>query len=550
MMFMSNNKTKWNIFLPIMLAIALVLGILVGIILPRKSDPSQLPGIRPRNDKLSTILNIIERSYVDSVNRDDLVEAAIPAVLKKLDPHSVYIPAKDLSRANEFLQGNFEGIGISFNMLTDTILVISTIPGGPSEKQGLQAGDKILYVNDSLVAGRGISDEDVMGMLKGPKGTSVNVKILRNGYNDLLTFNIVRDKIPIYSMDVAYMVNDNTGYIKINNFAVTTFDEFMKGLKELRGQGMTKLIIDLRGNSGGIMEDAVQIANQFLKQGQLIVYHMGRNQPRNDARATGKGEFEEGDLVILIDEWSASASEILAGAIQDNDRGTIIGRRSFGKGLVQEPILFPDGSGMRLTIARYYTPTGRSIQKPYSEGFADYFDDLNSRYDRGEFEVSDSIHFSESLKFTTPGGKAVYGGGGIMPDKFIPVDTSEISTYFIIVRPFIYQFALKYTEKNREVLKKFTEAGELEKYLDKQGLLDQFMKFLASNNLRQAQPAGSGSPAGVVKPDLQGLKTSGRVIHIQIKAYIARNILDNKGFYPIWEQIDTTLKYAIKYLEK
>jgi carboxyl-terminal processing protease len=414
----------------------------------------------------------------------------------------------------------------------------------------LQAGDKILYVNDSLVAGRGISDEDVMGMLKGPKGTSVLVKILRNGFNDLLSFNIVRDKIPIYSMDVAYMVNDNTGYIKINNFAVTTFDEFMKGLKELRDHGMTKLIVDLRGNSGGIMEDAVQIANQFLKQGQLIVYTMGRNQPRNDARATGKGEFEDGDLVILIDEWSASASEILAGAIQDNDRGTIIGRRSFGKGLVQEPIPFPDGSGMRLTIARYYTPTGRSIQKPYSEGFADYFDDLNSRYDRGEFEVPDSIHFSDSLKFTTPGGRTVYGGGGIMPDKFIPVDTSEISTYFIRVRPFIYQFALKYTEKNRDLLRKFTEAGELEKYLDKQGLLDQFMKFLASNNLRSAQPAGSKSPSVVVKPDLQGLKTSGRVIHTQIKAYIARNILDNKGFYPIWEQIDTTLKYAIKYLEK
>jgi len=547
---MSNNKTKWSIFLPLMLAIALVIGILIGIVLPRKSDPSQLPGIRPRNDKLSTILNIIERNYVDSVNRDDLVEAAIPAVLKKLDPHSVYIPAKDLVRANESLQGNFEGIGISFNMLTDTILVIGTIPGGPSEKQGLQAGDKILYVNDSLVAGRGISDEDVMGMLKGPKGTSVSVKILRNGFNDLLSFNIVRDKIPIYSMDVAYMVNDNTGYIKINNFAVTTFDEFMKGLKELRDHGMTKLIVDLRGNSGGIMEDAVQIANQFLKQGQLIVYTMGRNQPRNDARATGKGEFEDGDLVILIDEWSASASEILAGAIQDNDRGTIIGRRSFGKGLVQEPIPFPDGSGMRLTIARYYTPTGRSIQKPYSEGFADYFDDLNSRYDRGEFEVPDSIHFSDSLKFTTPGGRTVYGGGGIMPDKFIPVDTSEISTYFIRVRPFIYQFALKYTEKNRDLLRKFTEAGELEKYLDKQGLLDQFMKFLASNNLRSAQPAGSKSPSVVVKPDLQGLKTSGRVIHTQIKAYIARNILDNKGFYPIWEQIDTTLKYAIKYLEK
>ncbi len=544
MMFMSNNKTKWSIFLPLMLAIALVLGILIGIVLPRKNDPAQVPGMRPRSDKLGTILNIIERNYVDSVNRDDLVEAAIPAMLKKLDPHSVYIPAKDLARANESLQGNFEGIGISFNMLTDTILIISTIPGGPSEKQGLQAGDKILYVNDSLVAGKGISDEDVMGMLKGPKGTSVSVKIMRNGFKDLLTFNIIRDKIPIYSVDVAYMVNDNTGYIKINNFAVTTFDEFMKGLKGLRDQGMEKLIVDLRGNSGGIMEDAVQIANQFLKQGQLIVYTMGRNQPRNEARATGKGEFEEGDLVILIDEGSASASEILAGAIQDNDRGTIIGRRSFGKGLVQEPVPFADGSGMRLTIARYYTPTGRSIQKPYTDGFDDYFDDLNARFNRGEFEVSDSIHFSESLKFTTPGGRTVYGGGGIMPDEFIPVDTSEISRYFLLVRPFIYQFSLKYTEKNREPLKKFTEAGELEKYLDKQGLIDQFSRFIESENLQAARLAGG------IKPDPDGLRTSSRVIHTQIKAYIARNILDNKGFYPIWEQIDTTLKYAIKFLEK
>lgn len=542
-MFMNNNKTKWSIFLPLMLAIALVIGILIGIVLPQKSDPAQMPGMRPRNDKIGTILNIIERNYVDSVNRDDLVEAAIPAMLKKLDPHSVYIPAKDLTRANESLQGNFEGIGISFNMLTDTILIISTIPGGPSEKQGLQAGDKILYVNDSLVAGRGISDEDVMGMLKGPKGTSVSVKIMRNGFNDLLAFNIVRDKIPIYSVDVAYMVNDNTGYIKINNFAVTTFDEFMKGLKRLRDQGMTKLIVDLRGNSGGIMEDAVQIANQFLRQGQLIVYTMGRNQPRNEARATGKGEFEEGDLVILIDEGSASASEILAGAIQDNDRGTIIGRRSFGKGLVQEPVPFADGSGMRLTIARYYTPTGRSIQKPYTEGFDDYYDDLNARFNRGEFEVSDSIHFSDSLKFTTSGGRTVYGGGGIMPDEFIPVDTSEISRYFLLVRPFIYQFSLKYTEKNREPLKKFTEAGELEKYLDKQGLIDQFSRFIDSEKQ-------TARLAGGIKPDPDGLRISGRVIHTQIKAYIARNILDNRGFYPIWEQIDTTLKYAIKYLEK
>jgi carboxyl-terminal processing protease len=535
MIFMNYNNSKRSIFLPVLLAITLAGGILLGLFLPRQSDIAQHASLRSRNDKINSILNIIESNYVDTVNRNDLVETAIPAILKKLDPHTVYIPAKDLKRANEPLQGNFEGIGISFNMLTDTILVISTIPGGPSEKLGLLAGDKILYINDSLVAGRKISDQRIMGMLKGPRGTVVKVKILRKGQPELLSFDIVRDKIPIYSVDVSYMVNKNTGYIRINNFALTTFDEFMKGLRDLKSQGMQKLIIDLRGNSGGIMESAIQIANQFLKEGQLIVYTKGRTQPRSEARATGKGEFETGDLVILIDEWSASASEILAGAIQDNDRGTIIGRRSFGKGLVQEPFQFSDGSGMRLTIARYYTPTGRSIQKPYKNGFEEYFDDLNTRYSRHEFENSDSIHFADSLKFTTPGGKIVYGGGGIMPDKFVPVDTTGITPYFLKVRPLIYQFALKYTEKNREILSKFTEAGELKKYLDKQQLNDQFNSYVNSNR---------------IKPDPEAMKISGNIIHIQLEAYIARNIMDNKGFYPIWEQIDTTLKYAIKYLNQ
>jgi carboxyl-terminal processing protease len=532
---MKYNNSKKIIFLPVMLGISLALGIIIGRYLP--SEKSSLPhsNSRSRNDKINSILNIIESNYVDSVNRNDLVETAIPAILRKLDPHSVYIPAKDLARANEPLQGNFEGIGISFSMLTDTILVISTIPGGPSEKLGLLPGDKILYVNDSLVAGKHIIDEKVMGMLKGPRGTVVKIKILRSGQKELLPFEITRDKIPIYSVDVDYMVNDSIGYIKINTFAMTTFDEFMKGLRELRDKGMSSLILDLRGNSGGIMEAAIQIADQFLKEGQLIVYTKGRASPRSEARATGKGEFGTGNLVVLMDEWSASASEILAGALQDNDRGTIIGRRSFGKGLVQEPIPFSDGSGMRLTVARYYTPTGRSIQKPYKNGFEKYFDDMNERYIHKEFEISDSIHFSDSLKFTTPGGKIVFGGGGIMPDKFVPADTSGISPYFLKVRSYIYRFSLKYTENNREVLKKYTESGEMEKYLDKQALLDQFTQFAAANG---------------IKKDPAGLKTSGAIIHTQLKAYIARNILDNKGFYPIWEKIDTTLKYAIEFLKK
>jgi carboxyl-terminal processing protease len=532
---MNYNNKKRSILLPILLGAALAIGVLIGKFLPVGADLPQHSNIRSRNDKLNSILNIIESNYVDSVNRDDLVETAIPAILKKLDPHSVYIPAKDLARANEPLQGNFEGIGISFNMLTDTILVISTIPGGPSEKMGLLPGDKILYVNDSLVAGKNISDEKVMGMLKGHKGTVVRIKILRYGQKELLPFEIIRDKIPIYSIDVSYMVNDNTGYIKINNFAMTTFEEFMKGLRELKELGMTNLIVDLRGNSGGIMEAAIQIANQFLKEGELIVYTQGRTQPRNEARATGKGEFETGNVVMLVDEWSASASEILAGAIQDNDRGTIIGRRSFGKGLVQEPISFADGSGLRLTIARYYTPTGRSIQKPYNNGFDAYFDDLTERAHRGEFEVPDSIHFADSLKFTTPGGKTVYGGGGIMPDKFVAVDTSGVSPYFVKSRPLIYRFALKYTENNREALKKFKDPGKLEEYLDKQPLINQFIQY---------------AEAGNIKMDSNGLKTSGDIIKIQIKAYIARNIMDNKGFYPIWEKIDTTLLYAVDFLKQ
>lgn len=564
---MKYNNSPRTVFLPLLLAVTLIAGILIGIFLPRQSLLQQHSSIRSRNDKITSILNIIESSYVDSVNRNDLVEAAIPAILKKLDPHSVYIPAKDLLRANEPLQGNFEGIGISFNILSDTILVISTIPGGPSEKLGLEAGDKIIYVNDSLVAGKHISDEAVMGMLKGPRGTVVRVRILRKGHNDLLAFDITRDKIPIYSVDVDYMVNSNTGYIRINNFALTTYDEFMKSLRELRTQGMTKLIVDLRGNSGGVMDPAIQIANEFLKEGELIVYTQGRTQPRHEARATGKGEFETGDLVILIDEWSASASEILAGAVQDNDRGTIIGRRSFGKGLVQEPIQFPDGSGMRLTIARYYTPTGRSIQKPYNNGFEEYYDDLNARYNRGEFEIPDSIHFSDSLKFTTPGGRTVYGGGGIMPDKFVPADTSGISPYFLKVRPLIYQFALKYTQSHREVLKKYAVPRDLEDYLDTQSILGQFTEYASiyGTSTDQKTTARMG-PEGLViqgavqtpkpvrgagiKPDPEGLRISGKIIDTQIKAYIARNILDNKGFYPIWEKIDTTLKYAIAFLNE
>jgi len=531
---MRNNNSKLAIVLPTFIALFLALGVLIGISLPEKADMSQYTITRPRSDKLTNILNIIESNYVDSVDRNYLMETAINSVLQELDPHSVYMSARDLAIANEPLQGNFDGIGISFNMLTDTVLVISTISGGPSEKIGIQAGDKIIYVNDSLIAGKGMPDDDVMGLLKGPKGSKVNVKVLRKGQKELLSFDIVRDRIPIYSVDVAYMVNANTGYIKITNFAMTTHEEFLKGLEELKSEGMTKLIVDLRNNSGGIMDASIQIANEFLKEGELIVYTQGRTQPRTEARATGDGAFGEGDLVILIDEWSASASEILAGAIQDNDRGTIIGRRSFGKGLVQEPISFSDGSGMRLTIARYYTPTGRSIQKPYDNGIEEYYADLEIRYQNREFEISDSIHFPDSLKFVTPGGKIVYGGGGIMPDKFVPVDTTGITTYLLQVRPYIYEYAMMFTESNREKMVPLTDISELESYLDKQDLVKKFTTFVASKY--------------EIKVNNKELWISEEIIDNQIKAYIARNILDNKGFYPIWNQNDATFKYAVDFL--
>jgi carboxyl-terminal processing protease len=527
---------KYNkAYLPLIIGVAVAAGILIGFYMPHPQS-GLYTNFPPSNDKLSRVLDIIESDYVDTVNRNELIEEAIPVMLRKLDPHSVYIPATDLAQANEPLQGNFDGIGVSFNMLTDTVLIMSAISGGPSEKAGILAGDKIIYVNDSLIAGKGIPDEDIMKMLKGPRGTKVNLKIERKGTDTLLPFTITRDKIPIYSVDVSYMMSDEVGYIKIANFALTTYDEFKKGLRELKDEGMKKLILDLRGNSGGVMDAATMIADEFLPDGKLIVFTMGKSTPRQDIKATSQGDFEKGELVVLIDEWSASASEILAGAVQDNDRGTIIGRRSFGKGLVQEPVMFRDGSGMRLTIARYYTPTGRSIQKPYDEGVDKYYEDLGNRIMHGELEEADSIRHADSLRFTTPGGKTVYGGGGIMPDIFIPIDTVGMTDYFLAIRNsgLLYRYALKYTEDNRETLRRFRDIASLEKWLTDQDLLPKFVAYAGKNG---------------VSPINEQIAVSEKVINVQLKAYIARNMLDNKGFYPIWQDIDRTLLDALTYIE-
>lgn len=457
--------------------------------------------------------------------------------MEELDPHSLYIPASEFQRFSEPLVGNFSGIGVSFNMADDTVAIINTIPNGPSELVGILPGDRIVIVNDSLVAGMNLPSDDIVNMLKGPRNSVVKVTIYRRGVKELMDFEITRDDIPIYSVDVAYMVDKNTGYIKISQFAQTTYREFMEAIEKLKSKGARKLILDLRGNGGGIMEAAIRIADQFLDEGQLIVYTEGRTRPRENEFATSRGILKDDRLVILIDETSASASEILAGAIQDNDRGLLIGRRTFGKGLVQEEMRFNDRSALRLTVARYYTPTGRSIQKPYENGREDYYHDLNERIMRGELEHQDSIKFDTSQKFVTPGGKIVYGGGGIMPDLFVPVDTTSISDFYNRVRSLglMYRFAFHYTDLHRSVLEQFTTAGDIEAYLDDQQIISQFVNY--------AKEKG-------VQPDYDDIRTSRHVMEKSIKAYVARNIIENEGFYPIIAEIDNVLQVAIDTISK
>jgi len=538
--------------MPLIVSVALIIGILLGnwitairirgIVSDEISNQrfSIRPGnnagsgfsLTPKGNKVSSALQYILNEYVDTVSIGKLNEAVMPALVDNLDPHSIYIPATDFQKFSEPLIGNFSGIGVSFNMVEDSVAIINTIPNGPSEMVGVMAGDRIIMVDDSVVAGVNMPSEDIVKMLKGPKNTQVKVTVYRKGEKAPIDFEITRDDIPIYSVDVAYKVNENTGYIKISQFAQTTYHEFIQAIEKLKTQGVEKLIIDLRGNGGGIMDAATMIADQFLEEGQLIVYTEGRNRPRENDYATSRGLLKNDKVVVLMDESSASASEILAGAIQDNDRGLVIGRRSFGKGLVQEEMRFADGSALRLTVARYYTPTGRSIQRSYENGKEDYYHDFSERWMRGEYEHEDSIKFDNTQKFVTAGGKTVYGGGGIMPDVFVPVDTSGASEYYNKIRSLglMYRFAFYYTDIHRSSLDKFTTARDIEGYLDDQDLLPQFIKYAS----------GKGVPA-----DYKDIRTSEEVLKKTIKAYVARNIIDNDGFYPIISDIDQTLKVAI-----
>jgi carboxyl-terminal processing protease len=537
--FMDKFRFKITIYLPILFALVLIAGILLGVRLAPKSAENQgfLPINLSQGNKISEILSFIERDYVDTVNIENLSDEAVSRILEKLDPHSQYIAASELNHVNEQLEGNFEGIGVQFRIENDTVMVVLPISGGPSEKVGIKAGDRIVIVNKDTIAGKGIQNPEVMKRLKGKRGTKVNLGVFRRGEKELIDFTITRDVIPTYSVDVAYMVNSSTGYIKINSFTATTQKEFSKALDELHAEGLSKLILDLRGNAGGYLQAAIDVADEFLKDESLIVYTKGQNRPKNFAFATKRGNFEEGQLVVLIDEGSASASEIVAGAIQDNDRGTIIGRRSFGKGLVQEQRGLTDGSALRLTVARYYTPTGRCIQKPYKEGTEAYYEEFHDRFVNGEVLHADSIHFNDSLKYTTPGGKVVYGGGGIMPDIFIPIENGENMAYYnrLINRGIIYDFAFEYTDTHRAEFSQFKDYKNFDSgFIVSETMFEDLVKLAAKKDIAR---------------DVAGINARKEEIKILLKALIGRNILDDLGFYPIYLQKDQTFQKTLEFLE-
>lgn len=483
----------------------------------------------------------ISRLYVDEVNEDELVEEAITSMLEKLDPHSTYTNAEEAKKMNEPLQGEFEGIGIQFQMMEDTLLVVQPVSGGPSEKVGILAGDRITAVEDTLIAGVKMSTEDIMSRLRGPKGSIVRLTVIRRGLDEPLYFDVKRDKIPIYSLDASYMATPTTGYIRLNRFGANTVEEFQTALSKLQKEGMKNLILDLQGNGGGYLNAAIDLANEFLPQKSLIVYTEGKASKRSNFYAKGNGNFQEGKLVVLVDEYSASASEIVSGAIQDWDRGTIVGRRTFGKGLVQRPIDLPDGSMIRLTIARYYTPSGRCIQKPYEQGEGEAYDkELAERLAHGELMHADSIHLPDSLMFKTKQlGRTVYGGGGIMPDYFVPIDTTLYSDYHrdLVAKGVVIKTTLNYIEKNRKALtKNYRKFEEFNK------------KFEVGEELL-AELRKEGEKSGVPFNEAQYTLSLPR-IKTQLKALIARDIWEMNEYYQVMNQTDNVVQQALEIIEK
>ncbi len=476
--------------------------------------------------KLLLVLDQIEKNYVDTIDYKDMVEKLLPQVMEKLDPHSVYLPPVELEAADESLVGNFSGIGIQFNVPADTAIVISVIQGGPSEKAGLLSGDRIIKVDGKMVAGVKMNQDSLVKMLKGPRGTKVHLEVKRDNLDELLPFDIVRDKIPVKSVDVAFMLSDSLGYVKLSKFSRTSYVEFMEAVLPLVEQGMKELVFDLRDNTGGYLDQALRLSNEFLNEGELIVYMEGANRAREDYKASGKGLLRDMKLYVLINESSASSSEIFAGAIQDNDRGTILGRRSYGKGLVQEPVYFTDKSGIRLTVARFYTPTGRCIQKPYDEN---YQMDIIERYRHGEMISADSIKRVDSLKYTTPGGKVVYGGGGIIPDIFVPIDTTGVTDFLITCnrKSLIVKFSNILADKYRKELRKVETFEDLERLVATIDVGGEFLEYARRN--------------GVV-PGKGEWKESREIVELQLCGLIGRyTVLDDNAFYPYILRLDNVI---------
>lgn len=531
-----NKNNKLAIWLPVIIAVSIALGVFIGNYYLVISQGKKLT--YSRGNKINAILDIIDEQYVDTVNMAELVEGTIPKIFSELDPHSVYISAADAKVANEELEGSFSGIGVSFNMQTDTILVINVIPGGPAEKAGLLPFDRIITINDSTYAGNKSSQTLIMKTLRGEKNSTVKLGVKRGNEKDLLYFDVTRGDVPVHSIDVAYPVTKEIGYIKISKFGRTTYNEFLTAIAQLKQEGSTSFIIDLRNNTGGYMDAAINMINEFMPEGRLIVYTEGKSFPRRDVYANGTGTCKDAAIVVLTDEISASASEIFAGAIQDNDRGLVIGRRTYGKGLVQAPIPLSDGSELRLTIARYYIPSGRSIQKTYELGKSeDYEMDIYNRYMHGEFDSADSIKMADSLRYETLAGRPVFGGGGIMPDIFIPRDTSGVTSYFsnIVNTGLIYQYALEYSDRNRKFFSSFKTYKELQEHLKGQPLVDDFANFAASKGIKK-------------RPTL--IAISRDLIETHLQAYIVRNFFDEAGFYPIFLKDDASMIRAIKVLNE
>lgn len=525
-------------FTPLVIAVSIVAGIIIGTFYAKHYGGTKLGIINGSSNKLNALLRVIDDQYVDTVNMTDLVEKAMPQILAELDPHSTYIPAQNVEEVNSELEGSFSGVGIQFTIQDDTIHVNDVVAGGPAEKVGIMAGDRIVTVDDSLFVGKDLTNEKAMRSLKGPKGSEVKLGIKRATEKQLLDFTIVRGDIPQNTIDAAYMLDDDFGYILVSKFGRTTHVELLNAIALLNHQKCKGLIIDLRDNTGGYMEAATRMVNEFLPEGKLIVYTEGRKYPRLEEYANGTGSCQQMPLVVLVNEGSASASEIFAGAIQDNDRGTIVGRRSFGKGLVQQPIDFSDGSAIRLTIARYYTPSGRCIQRPYESGKNNQYEmDWIARYEHGEFFSKDSIKLDENLRYSTSLGRPVYGGGGIMPDVFVPQDTTGITSYLIEVsnKGVILQFSFQYTDRNRAKLNEFKDEESLLKYLRRQGIVEQFIRFADSKGIKRRNLL---------------ISKSRKVLERNLYGSIIYNMLGREAYVRYINQSDATVQTALDILKK